>query len=85
MTVAMRADLEMGIGLDIHCWCGRYSRMSAEEAVRRFDPDLTYAQVANRFTCSGCGARGTPRVHVRRCMLDYYAWCRSKGYGVGPG
>lgn len=83
MAIAIRDDLEQGIGLDITCWCGRHGRMSAEDALKRFDPDLTYVQVANRFTCSGCGARGHPRIQVRMSITDYYAACKAKGIMVG--
>jgi hypothetical protein len=83
MTIAMRDDLEQGIGLAISCWCGQHGRMSAEEALRRFDPDLTYTQVANRFTCTACGGRGHPQVQVRMCILDFYAACRANGIMVG--
>lgn len=57
--------------------------MTAAEALKRFDPDLTYVQVANRFACSACGARGHPRIQIRMCITDYYAACRDAGIMVG--
>ena len=83
MTIAMRDSLERGLGLDITCWCGQQGRMSAEDALKKFDPDQTYTEAANRFTCSSCGARGHPRIQVRMSITDYYAACRAAGILVG--
>ncbi|HEV2081581.1 MAG TPA: hypothetical protein VGR32_03905 [Brevundimonas sp.] len=83
MSIPMRANLEQGIGLEISCWCGHRAEMPAADALARFDPDMTYAQVANRFTCTACHAHGHPRIQVRMSIADFYRDCRVKGLGVG--
>lgn len=50
--------------------------------VARLDPDVTYAQVANRSACTACDAHGHPRIWVRMSIADFYRDCKAKGIAV---
>lgn len=75
MSLPIGQNLQDGIGLDIFCQCGRNAHLSAEEALARLEPELTYAQVAFRLRCSACGASGGTALIVRFSIGDFYDKC----------